>query len=154
VFWLGKKTDFGKWYFPEPDDFKLEDFLRVYYELNENDVEIISPPDNLVLVCNFPEIDDFLTDPEKSRDWVDFECERFFKKWQGEVNRITWEIPNCELTCGTSSGIMCQARDGKCPFEYPYFHTDFAVVVLPVAKEEQVLGVWAVGLNEIEKWVW
>jgi len=134
-----------KWFFPY-DDFNLNLFLKVYPELSENDVEVVSPSQSdFVLVCNYPEIDDVLTDNISS---IDFDAERFFRKWKGEVNRIEWQTPDCEIVCGLSWVGRCPHPEG-CPYKRPYFRTDVAVVVAP----ERVADIWLVANSELDLWV-
>jgi len=136
-----------KWYFPYGDDFDLKLFLKMYPELSETDVEIVTPSHtDAILVCSYPEIDAVLTDDDISS--IDFDAERFFRKWKGEVNQIEWQAPDCEIVCGLSWVERCPHPEG-CPYKQPYFHTNVAVVVAP----ERVADIWLVPNSELDLWV-
>ena len=143
VFFSSGKQLEEKWYFPF-SDFNLKDFLSVYPELNPENVEVISPPDAHILVCNYPEVDKYLCSFSSE---LDFDAERFFRPWKGEINEIEWKTPDCELVCNLSWVGKCPHPEG-CPYKYPYFHTDFAVVVLP----KEADSIWCVSLEEYKKW--
>ena len=135
-----------RWFFPYSDDFNLKHFLKVYPELTATDVEVVSPsPSNTVLVCNYPEIDAVLTSALCS---TDFDGQRFFRKWNGEVNQIEWQTPDCEIWCGLSWVGHCPHPEG-CPYKQPYFHTNIAVVIAP----EPVADIWLVPNSELDYWV-
>jgi len=117
----------------------------MYPELTSDDVEVVSPSQSdFVLVCNYPEVDAVLTDDISS---IDFNAERFFRKWNGEMNEIEWQTPDCEVWCGLSWVGHCPHPAG-CPYKQPYFHTDFAVVVAP----EAVADIWLVPNSELKLW--
>jgi len=135
-----------KWFFPYEDDFDLKLFLKMYPELSEADVEIITPSQSdIILVCNYLEIDAVLTDDISS---IDFDAQRFFRKWNGEVNQIEWQTPDCDVWCSISLTGYCPHPEG-CPYKQPYFCTDIAVVVAP----EPVADIWLVPNSELDFWV-
>ena len=136
-----------KWFFPYGDDFNLNLFLKIYPELSETDVEIVTPcQSDIILACNYSEVDAVLTDDDISS--IDFDAERFFRKWNGEVNRIEWQTPDCEIVCGLSWVGRCPHPEG-CPYKRPYFRTDVAVVVA----SEPVADIWLVANSELDFWV-
>lgn len=135
-----------KWFFPYADEFNLKLFLKMYPELNEADVEIITPSHtDVILACNYFEIDAVLTDDISS---IDFDAERFFRKYKGEVNRIEWQTPDCEIVCGLNWVGHCP-HPKSCPYKQLYFHTNVAVVVAP----ELVADIWLVPHGELDFWV-
>lgn len=135
-----------KWYFPYDDEFDLNCFLKQYPELSESDVEVVPPPrSDFILVCDYPEVDAVLTSDSCS---TDFDAQRFFQKWNGEVNKIEQRTPDCEIWCGLSWVGRCP-HPTNCPYEYPYFRTDVAVVVAP----EPVADIWLVPNSELDFWV-
>ncbi len=132
-----------RWYFPYKD-FELRYFLKVYPELSEEDVEVISPPPSgSILVCNYLEVD-ALTEACS----IDFDGQRFFREWKGEYNKVIWKHPNCDLVCGLDLNNNCPHPKG-CPYKYPYYQTSVAVVVAP----ELVADVWLVPVSELDFWV-
>ncbi|MCD6434694.1 MAG: hypothetical protein J7L14_03705 [Candidatus Diapherotrites archaeon] len=135
-----------KWFFPYDDEFNLKHFLKIYPELSETDVEIVTPSQSdIILACNYSEIDAAVTSALCS---TDFDAQRFFRKWKGEVNQIEWQTPDCDVWCSISLTGYCPHPE-SCPYRQPYFYTDIAVVVAP----ETVADIWLVPNAELDFWV-